>query len=378
MGDSQEQSVLWRKVQAGRSGTAITPMSPAKALRIAIPKAGMSANGLQLAVSDLTGENLALTPLLDALPTRGLFLRLDGPGASNGFAVLDAGLLTSIIEMQTMGRVGSGEVPDRMPTTTDAIISEDIVNDCLATFATALTGLPDWDWARGYKVAGKVDGARALGLLLEDVAFRRYEIEIDVAGAARKGKLTLALPAQGRGAGGAKTGKADKDWSSALVSSISQAQASLNVVLHRHILPLSQVETLRVGEVLTLPMEAMGEVRLEAEDGDCAAIGRLGQIRGMRAIKLSGTGEGAEAAPEALGGSGSGPLTIAASSGPADPLAEAPAQNAVQGDPGALPDAPGLEPAGLPEMPELPDLPELPELPELPQTGELPELPQLP
>jgi len=348
----------------------------------------MSSNGLQLAVTDVHADKQSLTPLLDDLPTRGLFLRLAGPNASNGFAIVDAALLTSIIEMQMTGRVMGGEVADRTATGTDAAICEDILNDFLATFAVALTGLPDWGWAQGYKVGGKVDGARALGLLLEDVAFRVFAITIDIAGGQRSGVLRLAMPAQGRGAGAGAGAESDEKWTRALLASISQAEASLRVVLHRRAMALSQVDELRVGELLTLPMEAMGEVRLETASGECAAIGRLGQIRGMRAIKIAGaepqalpkTAPQGEAAladlrpPPVSGGLG------AMAPGLAPPLAE-PARKA---EPADMQDAAPIDMADLPQLPELPEMPELPELPVLPQLSdadglpELPELPQLP
>jgi flagellar motor switch protein FliM len=72
-----------------------------------------------------------------------------------------------------------------------------------------------------------------------------------------------------------------------LETAVMRAPASLRAELGRLTLPLSEVLDLGVGGALTLPLSALEEVRLTALDGTEQAVGRLGQSRGMRAIRLT-------------------------------------------------------------------------------------------
>jgi flagellar motor switch protein FliM len=58
-------------------------------------------------------------------------------------------------------------------------------------------------------------------------------------------------------------------------------------VLHRMSQPLSAVIALRVGDVLPMGMASVDRVGFEGLDGRRIAEGRLGQNRGMRAVRLT-------------------------------------------------------------------------------------------
>lgn len=85
-----------------------------------------------------------------------------------------------------------------------------------------------------------------------------------------------------------------------------QADCRLDAVIGRLTLSLRQVMTLAVGETLALPRSALDAISLETIEGQRVAGARLGQHRGMRALKLNeavttragaGAGAGAAAAP---------------------------------------------------------------------------------
>jgi flagellar motor switch protein FliM len=77
------------------------------------------------------------------------------------------------------------------------------------------------------------------------------------------------------------------DWDQSLSASVMRAPASLRAELGRVTMPLSKVLELGVGGALTLPLSALEEVQLAALDGTVQAVGRLGQSRGMRAVRLT-------------------------------------------------------------------------------------------
>ena len=55
-------------------------------------------------------------------------------------------------------------------------------------------------WAGGFRYASYLDDPRPLGLLLEDMGYRLWQLEIGFGvGFERKGKLVWAVPVNGRG-----------------------------------------------------------------------------------------------------------------------------------------------------------------------------------
>lgn len=65
-----------------------------------------------------------------------------------------------------------------------------------------------------------------------------------------------------------------------------QVEAQLEAVIARVKLPLGQVTSLREGDLLPLPLAALDRVGLDSSSGQTVGQGRLGQNRGMRAVRL--------------------------------------------------------------------------------------------
>jgi flagellar motor switch protein FliM len=65
-------------------------------------------------------------------------------------------------------------------------------------------------------------------------------------------------------------------------------------------MPLSRLSGLLPGEVLPLPLAGIDRVRLVGLDGRLVGEGRLGQARGLRAIRLTGDMPTAEAVAPSL------------------------------------------------------------------------------
>jgi flagellar motor switch protein FliM len=68
---------------------------------------------------------------------------------------------------------------------------------------------------------------------------------------------------------------------------VMQADCRLDAVVGRLTLPLRQIMALQVGATLLLPSAALDAISLETVEGRRVAGARLGQNRGMRALKLS-------------------------------------------------------------------------------------------
>ncbi len=79
---------------------------------------------------------------------------------------------------------------------------------------------------------------------------------------------------------------AASDWAAAMAAAVGLAPAELHAVLHRMRLSLRQVDGFHVGQVIALPGITVGSVRLEATDGRLLARARLGQMAGLRAVRV--------------------------------------------------------------------------------------------
>jgi flagellar motor switch protein FliM len=67
---------------------------------------------------------------------------------------------------------------------------------------------------------------------------------------------------------------------------VLQVGCALDGVIGRLRLPLGRIMALQPDEVLALPLAALDAISLETTDGRSVARARLGQNRGMRALKL--------------------------------------------------------------------------------------------
>lgn len=291
MADDTAVSVLKRKAGAGRPATDAAGMSPGKALRLALAKTAQDSLKMVLVVDAITDQRLSLAEMLDELPDRALLAVLEGPAEGIGLIALSPQMLAALIEVQTMGRVAPGDSVARKPTRTDAALAASFIDRVLQGLETELATEQDVVWAGGFRYASFLDDPRPLGLLMEDTLYRVFDISVDLALGAKKGAMLLVMPADGKGTAPQRPVPAEPDtvgvWLRAMEQTVMTTPAALEAVLHRVTLPLSAVMGLREGELIGLPMAAIDQLVLEGAGGRRLARGKLGQIRGHRAVKLS-------------------------------------------------------------------------------------------
>ena len=257
----------------------------------ALARAARDAAGLALAVTACRSAQASLAELLDMPADLSLIAMLPGPGEGLGVMILSPPVLAAAVEWQTLGRVLAAAPLPRKPTRTDAVLVQPLIDQALAGLGAAVDGTDDMVWAAGFRYASCLEDARALGLILEDAPYRVIRAEVSLAGDARAGSVLLALPAEGRGA--APPPRPDMTeaaaalvFQAALGAQVNAAQVTLDAVVARVSLPLSQILALAPGEVLRLPGAAVDCIDIEVPGFRRAAGGRLGQARGMRAVRL--------------------------------------------------------------------------------------------
>ncbi|MDO9637313.1 MAG: FliM/FliN family flagellar motor switch protein [Pseudotabrizicola sp.] len=335
--------VLRRKLKAKQQAAAEGGPGADRAWRISFARAARDMMDLPVDFVSLSTDRLSLAELLDVPPERALILMLEGPEEGLGLLILSPDLLSALIEALTIGKCGTQTPDPRKPTRTDAAMLSPMADLALSHLEEALAEDSDLVWASGFRFASFIEEARPLGLLLEDVTYRVLTARLSVFFGARVGDMWLVLPAAGRGrkprlaANAVPSSVSRPAFSAALASRVDAASCQIEAVLTRLSMPLSEVMGLSADMVLPLPTAALDRICLDGLDGRHVGEGRLGQHRGMRALRL--TAEiGASDAPVAGMGAADAGRTAAMDAGGMEDLPSETA--AAWGDPAPMPEAP--------------------------------------
>jgi flagellar motor switch protein FliM len=302
------EPVIRRKVLRPRSRPA--DQAPQSGLGRALPRAlvrALSAGcGLTAEPGPMAERGVALAEGLDRLVEDGFVALLTGrDGGAAGLLVLDSGLFSALIEAMTLGRLGAtAPAMPRRPTATDAALLGALIDRVLADLDRGL--LEVGAAPEGWRMARAVGDQRLLGAILDEGGYRLAElsVELSAAGAAgsarRSGRLALLLPDPDRvqvpvpsahAADRAPVAEPDA-FSRGIEGAVQGAPAVLTAVLGRVALPLEQALALAVGQRLELPISALEEIELVGLDTRAYAAARLGQTRGMRAIRITVLADG--------------------------------------------------------------------------------------
>lgn len=279
-----------RQGGAGADGGASDPCAITQAWPLALARAAAEGAGLDLRLPRWGSRRRSLAELVEDLPDRPLATLVDRPGGGLGAFVMSADLAAAMVETQTLGRLGSQPAPLRPPTPVDAALAADVIDRTLSRLEAAAALEAEGAWAAGYRYATFLAAPHTLPRLLEDQPYRCFWAEVDCGVPGRRGSALLALPAgaPARASAGSEVSAdaADLVFAAALRAEVEAAAVTLEAVIARVALPLSQVMALAPGEVLRLPGAAVDRVDLLASGGVRVAGGKLGQTRGLRALRL--------------------------------------------------------------------------------------------
>lgn len=254
---------------------------------------------------DVQRKTASLPELLDSIDPDAFVTLIDGGEGLPALAVIEQEGFATVIEAMTIGRLGSRVPGVRRPTTTDAALLSELLD---ATFR----GLGPEDPCSAIRCTRPVQDHRLLPVLMDETKYDLVSLTSTlVSGGITRGiRILLALPRlKDPDALDPETvEEAKRDWSEAMEEAVMSSPTILRAELGRVTLPLAEVMKLGVGSTLTLPLSNLEEVKLVALDGVTHAIGRLGQTRGMRAIRLTGWPNGTpqhtmiDAMPSGTGG----------------------------------------------------------------------------
>ncbi|MFN4098594.1 MAG: FliM/FliN family flagellar motor switch protein [Pararhodobacter sp.] len=292
---AQDRDPVLRRKLAPRSPPLpeAVPPGPAPTLARAFGRAISDAAPLVAEEVAISHGSATLPELLDALETDAFVILLSTATGGPALALVDQEGFATVIEAMTIGRLGPRRPVARRPTPTDAALLAEVID-------ATLRGLGEGDPLSAVTCTRPVPDHRLLPVLLDDVDYDLVTLTAELISGdiVRAIRLMLALPHHAAlpAAPPAGAESAVQDWNDALEDAVMRAPAVLRAELGRVTLPLAEVLRLGIGSALTMPLSNLEEVRLIGLDGSCPAIGRLGQTRGMRAVRLTGWPGGLPAA----------------------------------------------------------------------------------
>jgi flagellar motor switch protein FliM len=272
-----------RRMAASRVAADAGAQTLAQPVAILLGKVSRSVLGLAAAASAVATGQVALADLAPRAPRGALLVLLAQGDAPAGLVALDGGVAAALSEYRLTGLLAARSGPWRPVTDIDAELLRDFVDAAL----TGLRGiLPDAPAA--LRFGGHLPDIRTLPYVLPPGRLDWLSAELSLGEGETHGPLLVALP-QGWLSGApparARPGHAAV-WRDRLRAAVTAAPAPLDAVLHRLRLPLARVQGLAPGDRIALPRDALDRVAVEAPGRLRVATGRLGQARGLRAVRI--------------------------------------------------------------------------------------------
>ncbi|WP_136441021.1 FliM/FliN family flagellar motor switch protein [Pacificoceanicola onchidii] len=351
MADGAQQDVLGQKAQAAQRAFEARGMSPSKALRRALSRTADVNWDLALVTQAVTVENLDQDGVIESLTAEDLLILMDGPDGALGLAVFGREVVAGLVEVQTIQQVSNIPVdPERAYTPTEAALMAPIIDGTMERFVENLGEHPILRQIEGFRFGAMLEDARSAGLLLDASVYRAFRAEVDLALGRRRGTISFILPERAKPKRGKGAPKSAEDNSPGPHEDVfARVEARLEAVLAQITLPLNRAQQLKPGELIPLPQNALDKVKLTAGKGGAVVVGRLGQLNGMRAVRLSLPAQVGAAKP-AVEAADNQPPAEAAPALPDLPAAPEPADFA------GMVEEPAFDPSEPEELPDLPAL----------------------
>lgn len=287
-------NVLRRKLRSDQADPDEQAISPVKAARMSLARAADQAFKLALRVGSIRQSRLDLADMVEQLEESWALFPLVHDDGSIGVMCVDPSSNIAFVEQQTLGRVGPSGENTRKLTRTDKALALPFLERFLRQFDEVLEGAPTAYWTRGYRAEDAVETRHLMVLLLDASEYRGFEMNSEVEAAARNGTIRLFLPIKDpvrtnvpRNSKSSKT--APKTAKLKLRNAALSALVEMDAVMCKVTMPLSELSALKPGQILALPKNASQHAKLQDKVGQTSLPVHLGQLNGMRAVKLAQT-----------------------------------------------------------------------------------------
>ncbi len=287
MDNTNSISIIHRKARVAREGFDARAMNPAKALRLGLARSADKLFELAVGVTTLEQTSVTTKDLLSQMDGQGMLVLLDGVDGARAVACFDGQSVTAIVEQQISGQVRAVKAADRAYTRTDAAMIAPLLDATLERYDTQLSEHNEAYRPSEFRFGDRVEDTRALSLLLDDGQFDLFRLTLDLAEGAKTGVIFLALPHRKTKKSASNRIRGDKDQKSPVLHKQAlDAPVAFTTVIARLNQPLNVVCNLQQGAVLPLPLGCLGQSELVTSLGHLVADVHLGQLSGMRAVRV--------------------------------------------------------------------------------------------
>ncbi|MEL7013966.1 MAG: FliM/FliN family flagellar motor switch protein, partial [Pseudomonadota bacterium] len=299
MSTGSESSVIRKKALSGREDFDARAMSWSKAARVSLERISDRLFGLRLSVRTVEQVNKTLSELRDVVSGDRLIMLLDAYGDFSGddaqagvsgraAVILDRGLVQTLVEVQTRGRITEAELEDRPFTQTDAAVTAQLIDPVLASVDEMMATTPQSPDPLRLRFGDKVEDGRALLLALEAPDYIVFRISLDIEAGMRSSEVLLAIPEDMLRPPPPAKDPTDTDADAFDLSAMAlSAPIALNAVIARVKVPLSRVSALKPGDTLAVERSALTTTELIGSKGFLLGKVTLGQMNGFRAVRLA-------------------------------------------------------------------------------------------
>lgn len=284
-----ENQVLRRLLKADGAEKKEKPgrMTPGRVLRTSMARAADTSVGLSLTVLGVADETANLEEAVSRAGEDSLFYAVTRFAETVGYAALDGETRSALVEVQTVGRLRETRDDARLFTAGDVELCRPLIDAFLREIRCLADDTPLEGWTNGASSGPRISGARSVGLALSERHYRVVRLTLDFGVAEREGTIVLCLPnSRGPSVSTPHPPPPSETFGRELRANVMDAPARLHAVLHRAQMSLSEVEGFQVGQVLPLTGITVASVRLEGPRQRLLAHARLGQVSGLRAVRL--------------------------------------------------------------------------------------------
>lgn len=291
---SPNSNVLRRKLRSDPKGPADQAVSPAKAARVSLARAADKAFNLALRVNGIRQSRLDLADAVDQMEEDWALFPLVHEDGSVGVMCLEPACVIAFVERQTLGRVNQDAGDVRRLTHTDKALAESFLTEFLHQFDEALQGAPTAYWTCGYRAEDAVLSRHLMVLQLDGSEYRGFDMQSEIVEAQRSVSIRFFLPIKEKVTSKSERkkqpagadGKLSGGTSQKMRSSALAANVEMDAVMCKVFMPLSELNNLQPGQLVHLPQNATQQAHLVDKTGRTAQTVRLGQLHGMRAVRL--------------------------------------------------------------------------------------------
>ncbi len=242
-----------------------------------------------------------LAEVIDSIPVPAMLGVVENESTDRMALInVSSNLVYHIVDMRMGGDANTAPLPTtRGFTAIDAQLCMDVFDGILDAFTKALEESLGVPIDTKFSILGHKQDVNTVRIAPKSADVLLLSVSLDIGEAARSGDFDLILPLSILDIVRASTLQVDLSqlhspndlWLKQMRSSAADAEVELHAIIHQESVPLSVVEALEPGQIISFRREAMQKIRvvqsLGREEQAVVANGRLGAFEGRKVLKLN-------------------------------------------------------------------------------------------